>query len=77
MTDKDVDAFTRALLEVDRVAAKNILQHRSQDISPIKFAEDVVLPTLEGIGAGWQDGTLTLSQVYQFCWRKMNPLFSE
>jgi len=64
MTDNIVDNFTRALLEVDRVAAKNILQHRSQDISPIKFAENVVLPALESIGAGWQAGTFALSQVY-------------
>ncbi len=64
MTDKLVDAFTRALLDVDRLAAKQIVQNRGHDTSPVKFAEDVVLPALERIGAGWQAGTLALSQVY-------------
>ncbi len=64
MTDKIVDAFTRALLDVDRLAAKQILQKRGHDTAPIKFAEEVVLPALERIGAGWQAGTFALSQVY-------------
>lgn len=64
MTDNIVDDFTRALLEVDRVAAKEILQNRGPDISPIQFAENVVLTALERIGSGWEDGTLALSQIY-------------
>ncbi|HKJ97376.1 MAG TPA: cobalamin-dependent protein [Desulfotignum sp.] len=64
MTDKTVDDFTRALLDVDRLAAKQILQKRGHDTAPIKFAEDVVLPALERIGTGWQEGTFALSQVY-------------
>lgn len=64
MTDKTVEALTRALLDVDRLAAEQILQNRSPDTAPITFAEDVVLPALESIGAGWQAGTVALSQVY-------------
>ncbi|MEE4363258.1 MAG: cobalamin-dependent protein [Desulfotignum sp.] len=64
MTDNIVDAFTRALVDVDRLAAKQIVQNRGHDASPVKFAEDVVLPALERIGAGWQAGTFALSQVY-------------
>jgi methanogenic corrinoid protein MtbC1 len=62
--DTTVDAFTRALLDVDRLAARQVMEQRDRNIRPIQFAEKVVLTALERIGAGWQDGSLALSQVY-------------
>ncbi len=66
MDDKDkmLNAFKRALLDVDRLAARQVMEQRGRDMRPIQFAEKVVLPALEQMGAGWQDGSLALSQVY-------------
>lgn len=62
--DTTVDAFTRALLDVDRLAARQVMEQSGRDMRPIQFAEKVVLTALERIGSGWQDGSLALSQVY-------------
>jgi methanogenic corrinoid protein MtbC1 len=62
--DTTVDLFTRALLDVDRLAARQVMEQRGRDMRPVQFAEKVVLTALERIGAGWQDGSLALSQVY-------------
>ena len=59
-----VNDFTQALVAVDRLSVKQILDDNISGISPIKFIEEIVLPALERIGTGWQDGTLALSQVY-------------
>jgi methanogenic corrinoid protein MtbC1 len=66
MDDKDkmLKAFECALLDVDRLAARQVMEQRGRDMRPIQFAEKVVLRALERIGAGWQDGSLALSQVY-------------
>jgi methanogenic corrinoid protein MtbC1 len=66
MDDKDkmLKAFECALLDVDRLAARQVMEQRDRDMRPIQFAEKVVLRALERIGAGWQDGSLALSQVY-------------
>jgi methanogenic corrinoid protein MtbC1 len=59
-----VNDFTQALLSLDRVVVNQILEKNVHDASPIKFIERVVVTALERIGAGWQDGTVALSQVY-------------
>ena len=62
--ENSVNEFMQALLSLDRLAAKQILKLQAQTISPVKCVEDVVVVSLERIGAGWQDGTVALSQVY-------------
>ncbi len=62
--DKMVDELVEALLDVDRLAARQVMEKRGRDMQPLEFAEKVVLAALEHIGAGWQDGSLALSQVY-------------
>jgi methanogenic corrinoid protein MtbC1 len=59
-----VNEFMQALLALDRLAAKRILENTVKKIAPMKFVEEVVAVALERIGAGWQDGTFALSQVY-------------
>ena len=59
-----VNDFTQALLSLDRVVVNQILEKNVHETSPIKFVENVVVIALERIGAGWQDGTVALSQVY-------------
>lgn len=53
-----------ALLSVDRLAAKEILTQPYPNISPVQVVEEMVVPALEAIGAGWEAGVYSLSQVY-------------
>lgn len=59
-----IDNLTDSLLSINRVAAKKISDEGADRYTPIKFIEDVVAPSLERIGQGWQEGTYALSQVY-------------
>ena len=56
--------FMRALLDLDRLSAKQILDENTRQTTPIKFIESIVVPALERIGDDWQKGNLALSQVY-------------
>lgn len=59
-----VDRFERALLAVDRLEAAQIFMEWKDDAFPIRWLEQLVLPTLERIGEGWEQGRVALSQVY-------------
>ena len=59
-----INGFTEALLSLDRLAVKNIIASETQSISPVRFVEEVVVTALERIGAGWEQGDISLSQVY-------------
>lgn len=53
-----------ALLSINRRTAKEILTRSYDDLSPIELVENLVVPTLEEIGRGWEKGDYALSQVY-------------
>ncbi|MEW7973619.1 MAG: cobalamin-dependent protein [Candidatus Thiodiazotropha endolucinida] len=53
----------QALLSVDRLKAEAILEVLQSE-SPLALVEGVIVPAMEGIGAGWEEGTVALSQVY-------------
>lgn len=59
-----VNDFKEVLLSLDRLSAKQMLDDQIERMTPIKFIEDVVVVALERIGAGWNEGTISLSQVY-------------
>ena len=56
--------FEQALLSLDRLAARNILLESGGSESPLQLVEKLVVPALERIGAGWEQGQVALSQVY-------------
>lgn len=56
--------FMQALLTLDRLSVRQILEDHTRQTPPIKFIEEVVVVALERIGTQWQEGTLALSQVY-------------
>jgi methanogenic corrinoid protein MtbC1 len=57
-------AFEKALLSTDRVNASRILSG-AMETGPNDLAiETLVVPALENIGAGWESGNYSLSQVY-------------
>jgi methanogenic corrinoid protein MtbC1 len=59
-----------ALLALDRVTFQRIFLDADPTISPIARIEQLIVPALERIGAGWEAGTVSLAQVYmsgRFC----------
>ena len=63
MTDPS-EAFETALLALDRLAVRTILEEVLDGGSPIQRIETVVVPALERIGEAWETGELSLAQVY-------------
>ncbi|MFH1980809.1 MAG: cobalamin-dependent protein [Pseudomonadota bacterium] len=63
MNDRS-DQFVSALLSIDRLSARRIVDEELSRVSPIDFVETVVIGALERIGAQWQTGDVALSQVY-------------
>jgi len=59
-----VGEFTEALLSIDRLATRDIIAAATQTISPLRFVEDVAVVALDRIGQAWQEGRVSLSQVY-------------
>jgi len=56
--------FEQALLSLDRLAARNMLLESGGAETPFQLVEKLVVPALERIGAGWEQGRVALSQVY-------------
>jgi len=58
------DSFERTLLQIDRVQAKDLFAdfHRQHD--GFQALEVLTAATLERIGGKWEEGTVSLSQVY-------------
>lgn len=64
-TTKDmIRPFETALLSLDRLQAKEILEETGNTWSSLEQIKYVVVPTLERIGTGWEDGRIALTQVY-------------
>jgi methanogenic corrinoid protein MtbC1 len=63
MTEID-ENFVRALLTLNRLAAKRIVAELSETMTPLEIAEGIIVKALERIGARWQKGDVALSQVY-------------
>lgn len=58
------EAFLGALLDVDRQAARRLLESACQSAEPRDALDYLVKPVLECIGNRWEAGELALSQVY-------------
>ncbi len=61
--EKNINEFMEALVSVNRVAARRVLEDAAS-IDKISFIENVVIESLERIGEGWKNGLFALSQVY-------------
>ncbi len=53
-----------ALLSVDRLTVKKILDECNAAVSALQFVEQLIVPVMERIGKGWENGSVALSQVY-------------
>lgn len=64
ISDDARDALEVALLGLDRLAVKRLLVEAAPALPPLQRIESLVVPVLERIGAGWEEGRISLSQVY-------------
>jgi len=62
--DDRTRAFERALLAMDRVGARETLLAAADGTHRLAVAESVVAPALERIGDDWEQGTVSLAQLY-------------
>ena len=56
-----MNSFEEALLEMDKDAAFELSR---QHENPLTLVEEILVPCLERIGAGWEEGRIALAQVY-------------
>lgn len=66
MAEQDINkqALIDALLSVDRLKVKEIFSQAQSVSNPIERIETIIAPVLEWIGTEWEQGRLSLSQVY-------------
>jgi methanogenic corrinoid protein MtbC1 len=62
--DPKAAAFENALLMLDKIEARHILEESISSIGALLSIEKIVTAALEDIGREWQGGSLALSQVY-------------
>jgi methanogenic corrinoid protein MtbC1 len=60
----NVEAFQTALLMLDKLSARQILEESVYSIGTVPSLESIVTNALQDIGEKWQEGSLALSQVY-------------
>ncbi len=59
-----VEILTQSLLDMDRIKVKKVILSNCENSSIITSIEELVVPALERIGQSWENGSLSLSQVY-------------
>lgn len=57
-------AFESAILSLDRIASRRVIQEAIQTMSPLDISQFIVTPVLERIGDAWTEGRIALSQIY-------------
>jgi len=62
--DQIVLEFETALLQINRIKAREIFENYSTKVYLFDLLENMVMKSLESIGEGWEKGTISLSQVY-------------
>ena len=62
--NKEVLAFVDRLVGIDRLGAEKIFNAAREQSSVPQTVDQLILPALEVIGQGWEEGTVALAQVY-------------
>lgn len=64
INDSRIRQFEQALLSLDRFGVKTLLQGQGNEPPTLQEVEGLIVPALERIGTGWEEGRVALSQVY-------------
>ncbi len=70
--------FESALLSLDRVAISDIMINFRDRNDSLKFIEEIMVPVMEKLGSEWEEGKLSLSQIYmggRICEELFDDLF--
>ena len=59
-----IDRLEQALLTLDRAAAGAIMRAFLAEHGPAALADELLIPAMDRIGTGWEQGGVALSQVY-------------
>lgn len=59
-----IEDFQTALLQIDRIKAAEIFEKVYANNGSFEMLEHLTMETLERIGLGWEEGRLSLSQIY-------------
>lgn len=62
--DIQVAEFRNALLDIDRIKTAEMFKDYFQENNNFELLEQLVIASLERIGEGWEDGSISLAQVY-------------
>ncbi len=62
--DPLIEEFKKALLQINRIRAAEIFERCYTLENNFDLLEELAIQSLEKIGAGWENGTISLSQVY-------------
>jgi trimethylamine corrinoid protein len=62
--EERAEALQTALLSVDRTGARKIFEEGVEAYGVLPFLENLVGPVLDRIGTAWEQGMLSLSQIY-------------
>jgi methanogenic corrinoid protein MtbC1 len=62
--DKKVLEFVDRLVGIDRIGAEKIFNAVHEQGTVSRTVDQLILPALEIIGKGWEEGTVALAQVY-------------
>lgn len=58
------EKFLEALIAIDRVTIDRLLKPFAEQVGSLVMVEQLVVPALEHIGEQWEQGSLSLAQVY-------------
>jgi methanogenic corrinoid protein MtbC1 len=64
MNNSYIERFDQVLLSMDRIGAQDLVEQSRSTMTPMQFIEDVIVPCMEKIGTGWEQGHIALSQIY-------------
>jgi len=64
VTTNQTEEFEKALLSLNKMAAKNLISEIAQAEGAMQCVETVVVPVMERIGSKWEEGDVALSQLY-------------
>jgi len=62
--EQEINELEHSLLVMDIIRVKEILTSVYEELSTIDMVEKLVVPALERLGVGWENGEVSLAQVY-------------
>ena len=62
--DLEIEELEKALLQINRIKAAEIFERCYAGENSFAILEQLAIRALGNVGAGWENGTISLSQVY-------------